>query len=179
VLDFFVGSFSIDEFKKYYSTLRNLQEYYISRTHRQPGPFELGRDEERYVESDPHYLIIWRDKGEIVGHCIWHKTSIEEMSPGNPRDDDDKECLRLLFGGEKDNLVELHELWLRTEHRGKGFDEEFFDFLENYVSMTGFDGIVYYTDHKRAVALCRKRGYREDFLDSSGLYVFALPFSID
>lgn len=179
MLDFFVGVYSIEEFKKYYSTLLDIRDYYVSRGRRRSGDFELGKDEEQYVERDPSHLIVWSNGAEIVGHCIWHETSTEEMSPGNPRDDDDRAGLMQLLGGKRDNLVELHEVWLRTEHRGKGFGEQFFDFFEDYVAVVGFDGIVYYTDNEAAVALCRKRGYKEGFLESSGWYLFALPISRD
>lgn len=179
MLDFVVGGVSIDEFKKYYNTLFDLRDYYVCRGRRQPGHFELGRDEELHIERNPNHLIIWTDEGEIVGHCIWHETNTEDMIPGDPRDDDDSDCLRHLFGGKKDNLVELHELWLRTEHRGKGFGSEFFSFFEDYVSKNGCDGIVYYSNHNAAVALCRKRGYKEAFLENSGWFVFVLPFSIN
>jgi GNAT superfamily N-acetyltransferase len=178
LLDFIVGGYSIEEFKKYYCTLSDLQTYYVSIGSREPGPFDLGLDEERHVERDPNHLIVMTNEGKTVGHCIWHETTTEEMNPGNPRDNDDRDCLRQLFGGEKDNLVELHELWLRSEHRGKGFGHQFFDFFEDYVSASGFDGVVYYTDNGAAIALCRKRGYKEALLESSNLYVFVLPFSI-
>lgn len=178
MLDFIVGGYSIEEFKKYYCTLSDLQTYYVSIGSREPGPFDLGLDEERHVKRNPDHLIVMMNEEGIVGHCIWHETTSEEMTPGDPRDDDDRDCLHQLFGGVKDNLVELHELWLKSEHRRKGFGRKFFDFFEDYISIAGFDGIVYYTDHEDAIALCRKRGYKEAFLESSGLYVFTLPFSI-
>jgi GNAT superfamily N-acetyltransferase len=175
MLQFIVG-YDLEEFKKYYSTLSDLHEFYIRRTSRDPGQFKLGDDERLYVERDNRHLIIWTDATEIVGHCIWHETSTDEMTPDDPRDDDDKETLRALFGGQKENLVELHELWLRTEHRGKGYGHQFFDFFESFVTQNGFDAIVHYSDHPGVLALCRKRGYKEAFLDSSGWYVFVLKF---
>lgn len=178
MLDFFIGSYSLEEFKKYYSTLIDLRDYYVSRTGREQGSFDLGREEEQHIERDPNHLIVWVDDGEIVGHCVWHETNAEEMIPGDPRDEDDRNNLRELFGGKSKNLVELHELWLRSDHRGKGYGHQFFSFFEDYVSDVGFDGIVHYTDHEAVMALCRKRGYREVFQKSSGWYVFALPFSI-
>lgn len=179
MLEFFVGSYSLDEFKKYYSTLFDLRDYYVSRTGREPGPMVLGQDEEQHVKRDPNHLIVWVDRGEIVGHCIWHETSTDEMSPGDPRDREDSEYLKQLLGGKKENLVELHELWLRSDHRGKGFGHQFFSFFEDYISERGFDGIVHYTDHEAVVTLCRKRGYTEAFVESSGWFIFALLFSID
>ncbi|MFW9769803.1 MAG: GNAT family N-acetyltransferase [Candidatus Thorarchaeota archaeon] len=178
MLDFFVGAYTIEEFKKYYCTLSDLRDFYVRRTGREPGPFELGPDEEGYIMRDPNHLIVWTDDGEIIGHCVWHETTTEEMIPGDPRDDDDRSSLHQLFGGEKDNLVELHELWMKTDHRGKGLGHQVFDFFEDYFSENGFDGFVYYTDHIAAINLCRKRGYEEGFLESSGWYVFVLSFSM-
>ena len=77
------------------------------------------------------------------------------------------------FDGKRENLVELHEVWLRTEHRRKRYGHSFFAFFENFVRERGFDGIVYYTDDKGGIALCRRRGYSEEFLESDEWYVFA------
>lgn len=178
MLDFIVGGFSIEEFRKYYLTLHDIQDYYVNRGLREPGPLELGEDEKRHFERDPNHLIMWSDNGEIVGHCIWHETSTEDMSLDDPSEAEVRECLMQLFGGEKNNLVELHELWLKSEHRGKGFGHQFFDFFEDFASRGEFDGIVHYTDHEAVIALCRKRGYKEAFLERLGWYVFGLPFSI-
>ena len=179
MLEFLVGAFSIEEFRKYYRTLLDLQAYYVRRTNRPSGPFDLGTDEREHIERDSNHLIMWVNEGEIVGHCVWHETSTDEMVPGDPRDEDDSQYLKQLFGGKKDNLVELHELWLKSEHRGKGFGQHFFSFFEDYISERGFDGIVHYTDHEAVVTLCRRRGYKEAFNESSGWFVFALTFSID
>ncbi len=178
MLDFVIG-YDVEKFKEYYRNLSDLQEYYISRGLRHSENFELADAERQYVENNPKHLIIWSDKGEIVGHNIWHETNTEEMTPGNPRDVDDRDTLRKLFGGITENLVELHELWLRTEHREKGYGRQFFDFFEDYVSRNEFDGIVHYSDHPGVIALCRKRGYNEEFLKDSGWFVFALQISID
>ncbi|MHA2142978.1 MAG: GNAT family N-acetyltransferase, partial [Candidatus Thorarchaeota archaeon] len=89
------------------------------------------------------------------------------------RDEDDRETLRKLFGGKRENLVELHEVWLRTEHRGKGHGHRFFSFFEYFVRERGFDGIVYYTDDIAAIALCRRRRYNEGLLKNEGWYVFS------
>jgi len=173
MLKFIVG-YNLEEFKKYYSTLRDLHEFYINRTLRDPREFKLGDDERFHVENDNRHLIIWTNSTEIVGHCIWHETNTDEMTPGDPRDDDDKETLRNLFGGQKGNLVELHELWLQTKHRGKGYGHQFFDFFESFVARSGFDGIIHYSDHPAVIAICRKRGYKEAFLESSRWYVFVI-----
>ncbi|NHJ12880.1 MAG: N-acetyltransferase [Candidatus Thorarchaeota archaeon] len=173
MLDFVVG-YDFEEFKKYYKSLGDLHKFYIKRTSRGPREFKLGDDERFHVENDIRHLIIWIDSGEIVGHCIWHETSTDEMTPGDPVDDDYKDTLRGLYGGQKGNLVELHELWLRTKHRGKGYGHQFFDFFEDFVAERGFDGIIHYSDHPAVLELCRKRGYKEAFLESSGWYVFTL-----
>ena len=65
-------------------------------------------------------LIVFMEKNEIIGHAIWHETNTEEHRTGDPRDKEDKEILRAFFGRKKD-FVELHELWLIKEHRGKGY----------------------------------------------------------
>ncbi len=178
MLEFIVG-YDIEKFREYYSTLSDLQKYYISRGLRQAEAFALGEDEKQHVENNPKHLILWIGEGKIVGHNIWHESSTDEMTPGSPRDDDDREILRRLFGGTTENLVELHELWLRTEYRGKGYGCQFFDFFEDFVSRSGFAGIVHYTDHPGVIALCRRRGYKEGFLEDSGWFVFALPISIN
>ncbi len=178
MLDFIVG-YDVEKFKEYYSKLSDLQTYYISIGSRGSESFKLGSAEKQHVKNNPKHLIIWTDGGEIVGHNIWHETSTEEMTPGDLRDVDDRNILRTLFGGTTEKLVELHELWLRSEHRGKGYGRLFFDFFEDFVSQNGFDGIVHYTDHPGVIALCRKRGYKEGFLEDPGWFVFALPISID
>ncbi|MHA2359903.1 MAG: GNAT family N-acetyltransferase, partial [Candidatus Thorarchaeota archaeon] len=171
MLEFIVG-YDVEQFKEYYCNLSDLQTYYISIGSRNSGPFKLGGAEKQHLENNPKHLIIWTDNEEIVGHNIWHETSTEEMTPGDPRDVDDRDTLRKLFGGITENLVELHELWLRTEHRGKGYGRQFLDFFEEFISQNGFDGIVHYTDHPGVIALCRKRGYKEGFLEGPGWYVF-------
>ncbi|MHA2149342.1 MAG: hypothetical protein ACXAAN_11905, partial [Candidatus Thorarchaeota archaeon] len=164
--------------KEYYNTLDDLHDYYRSRTLRDSEVFELGDDERRHIERNNNHLIIWTDNTKIVGHNIWHETTTDEMTQGEPRDDDDRGVLRELFGGAKGNLVELHELWLGTQHRGNGYGNQFFDFFEGFVSQSGFDGILHYTDHAAVIVLCRKRGYKEAFLEGSGWYVFALQFPL-
>jgi GNAT superfamily N-acetyltransferase len=111
---------------------------------------------------------------EVVGHAVWHETSTEEHHRGDPRDKDDRTNLRKLFDGRRENLVELHEVWLRTEHRGKGFGKQFFTFFEKFIHSRGFAGIVYYTENPAGIALCRQRGYRETDLESKGWKTFAL-----
>jgi GNAT superfamily N-acetyltransferase len=83
------------------------------------------------------------------------------MVPGDSCSEEDKQVLHQLFEGNKENLVELHEVWLKTEHRGKGYGNRFFEFFERFANKSGFDGIVYYSDNPSAISLCRKRRYKE------------------
>jgi GNAT superfamily N-acetyltransferase len=52
---------------------------------------------------------------------------------------------------------------LRKEYRGKGFDEKSFEFFEEFMRSKGYNRTVYYTDHLAAVAICRRRGYKEEY----------------
>ena len=82
------------------------------------------------LESGRFNLIVFRDNDETIGHAIWHETNTEEhMKGGEPREKEDKEILQGFMGKEED-FVELHELWLTKEHRGKGYGKRFFDFFE-------------------------------------------------
>lgn len=170
-LKFLIG-YDFDEFEKYYLSLDDLHTFYRTRGLRESTINELGEDERGHIESDSDHLIAWMVQYQIVGHTIWHETSTEEMTAGDPRDDDDKAALHELFGGKRENLVELHEVWLRTEHRGKRYGHRFFGFFENFVRERGVDGIVYYSDNVAAIALCRRRGYAEAFLEREGWHVF-------
>jgi GNAT superfamily N-acetyltransferase len=76
------------------------------------------------------------------------------------------------FAGPKDNIIELHEIWLRKKYRGKGYGKRFFEFFEELIGRKGYDSVVYYADHPAALAICRRRGYTEDYLESEGEYVF-------
>jgi len=171
-LEFIVGH-DIDQFEEYYIGLNDLHSFYRTRGLRESKINELRNDERGYIESDPDHLIVWRVQDQIVGHTIWHETSTDEMKAGDPRDDDDRRVLQKLFGGKRENLVELHEVWLRTKHRGKRYGHHFFSFFEDFVRERDFDGIVYYTDDVAAIALCRRREYREAFLEREGWYVFS------
>jgi GNAT superfamily N-acetyltransferase len=74
------------------------------------------------------------------------------------------------MGKEKD-FIELHELWLMKEHRRKGYGKRFFDFFEEYMRRKGYDSLVYYAFDPAAVAICRKRGYKEAYgLKEAGPY---------
>lgn len=70
------------------------------------------------LESGRFNLIVFRENAEIIGHAIWHETNTEEHRKGDPRSKEDKEILQWFMGKEKD-FIELHELWLTDEHRGK------------------------------------------------------------
>ncbi|MFX0054305.1 MAG: GNAT family N-acetyltransferase [Promethearchaeota archaeon] len=170
-MEFIVG-YDFNQFEEYYIGLNDLHSFYRTRGLRKSKINELHDDERGHIESDPDHLIIWMAQGQIIGHTIWHETSTDEMTSGDPRDEDDRDALQKLFGGKRENLVELHEVWLRTEHRGKRYGHHFLDFFESFVRERGFDGIVYYSDDVAAIALCRRRGYAEAFLEGEGWYVF-------
>ena len=137
-------SCEISEFKKYYETIRE----------------QLTNLEITLIEQDPEQLIVWREEGTIVGHTLWHKASTDEHRPGSPRDGDDKALLRELFEGKKE-IIELHEVWLKKEHRGKGYGNQFFDFFEKLMRSKQYTEIAYYAYQPAAISLCRKRGYKE------------------
>ncbi len=145
----------LEEFRSYYRTTRG----------------ELDAVEENLIKSDTNHLIIWRINEEIIGHTIWHEATTEEHRKGDPRDEGDKVILRKLLGGKK-VFVELHELWLTVEHRGKGYGKKFFEFFEDFISNRGYDSIVYYTDNPAAIALCRQRGYQEAYYEEEKWYTF-------
>jgi GNAT superfamily N-acetyltransferase len=172
-LEFVIG-YDAEQFKEYYRGLNDLHTFYRTRGLLECSSNELRDDERGHIESDPDHLIVWRVQDQIVGHTIWHETSTDEMTLGDPRDDDDREALRKLFGGRRENLVELHEVWLRTEYRGRGYGACFLSFFEDFVRERRFSGIVYYTDSVAAIALCRRRGYKEAYLENEGWYIFSL-----
>lgn len=150
----------LEEFGDYYSRTRG----------------KLGATEEYYVREDPSHLIVWRENSEIIGHAIWHESNTEEHRKGMPRDETDRRLLESLLGGKKD-FVELHELWLKVGHRGKGYGKRFFEFFEEFVADRGYDSIIYYTDDPAAIAICRQRGYRETYgveVEGRTYYVFCL-----
>jgi len=169
----FVVGCDLEEFKRYYRALEGLHDYFKSLGLSDVVEGELGSVEEYWVTKDPSHLIVWRENGEVVGHAIWHETSTEEHRKGDPRDDEDREMLERLLGGKR-GFVELHEVWLMEEYRGKGYGKKFFEFFEGFIKDRGYDSIVYYADHPVAVAICRERGYREDYLAGEGWHVFYL-----
>lgn len=163
-VNFFVGC-GFDEFRRY-----------LERTGRYKGEGELDRLE-AYLKNGLLNLIVWRLDGEVVGNALWHESNTDEHRKGDPRDEEDREALRRLLGGKRD-FVELHEVWLLDEYRGKGYGERFFEFFEEYMRRKGYDRIVFYANHLAALAICRKREYREGgsiYIDGIAEYVFYLP----
>jgi len=156
----------LEEFKEYYKRNGFAGEQ---------GTGELGITEEKIVSQNPAHLIVWRENNEIIGDAIWHETSTDEHRKGDPRDREDRRILRKLCGGKRDNFVELHEIWLMKEYRGKGYGKRFFDYFEDFVRKKGFESFVYYADHPAALAICRKRAYKEDYLKDMKEYVFYCP----
>jgi GNAT superfamily N-acetyltransferase len=118
-------------------------------------------------------LIVWRENGKIVGHAIWHESNTEEHRKGDPRDEEDRQILNRLAGG-KEDLVELHEVWLRQKYRGKGYGKQLFEFFEDFLRKRGYGSFVYYADHPTAIHICRERGYKEAFMKKEKWHVFYL-----
>lgn len=167
----------LEEYKRYYRTLDDLHNYFKTRGLTDVTFGELGSTEEEIIKRDPSHLIVWRENNKIIGHAVWHEVSTDEHREGDPRDEEDREILRKLCGGKKDNVVELHELWLRKKYRGKGYGKRFFEYFEEFIRKKGFNSIVYYADHPAAIAICRNRGWQEGFLVKEKWYVFCLSFS--
>lgn len=163
-LKFTVGD-SLTDFEDYYSTAGL--------------PWgKLGNVERSHIVSNPDHLILFEDKGKIIGHAIWHESNSEEHTPGGrPREADDRRTLRRLVGRRK-GFIELHELWVTPGRRGRGCGMKFLDFFERFAADRGFTHIVHHAFDPAALALCRKRGYREEFGVKSDmtpvLYVFCL-----
>jgi GNAT superfamily N-acetyltransferase len=161
-MEFVVGS-DPEAFRRYYETLEGVAK--------KTGT--LNGTEGKIIAEDPSHLIVWREGDKIIGHAIWHESSTSEHRTGDPRDEEDREILGKLLGGEKE-LVELHEIWLREEHRGKGYGKRFFEFFEEFIRNRGYRAIAHYVDHPAGVAICRQRGYKEGYLSSEAWYVFVL-----
>ena len=140
----FVQGCSLERFKDYYREIVG----------------EVGETELRIIGEDPRRLIVWLLDNEIVGHAIWHPSNTVAHPNGEPRECDDRRILEEDLGVAGD-FVELHEVWLREDSRGRGFGSTFFDYFESMVKEIGYRHIVYYADHPAALAICRARGYRE------------------
>jgi len=169
----FVIGCDLKEFKEYYKN-NGIHNYFRTLRLADTKFGQLGAVEEEIIKKDPSHLIVWRENDEIIGDAIWHESSTDEHRKGDPRDKEDRVILRRLLRGRKDNIVELHEVWLKKKHRGKGYGKKFFEFFEKFVKMKGFDSIVYYTDNPAAIAICRKRGYKEDYLEKEKWHIFCL-----
>jgi len=169
----FVVGCDLEEFKRYYRALDALHNYFRALGLTDVRFGELGPIEEGHIKRDPSHLIVWREDNEIIGNAVWHETHIDEF-----RDTEDKEVREVLerFLGEKKEFIELHEVWLKEEYRGKGYGKKFFEFFEGFIRKKGYDSIVYYTDHPAAIAICRKRGWKESFLPKENWHVFYLSF---
>lgn len=168
-MKFAVGC-DLGEFKKYYKELAMDMEWQDTYGCEE----DLGIIWERILTKDPSQLIVWGENNKIIGHAIWHESNTEEHRKGVPRDKEDSEILERLLGGKKD-FIELHEIWLKKKHRGKGYGKKFFDFFEEFIRNRGYDSIVYYADHPAAIAICRQRGYKEKYWKGKAWYVFYLP----
>ena len=168
----FVVGCDLEEFKRYYKQLAKDKEWQKTFGFTQ----ELGALWEKLLAKNPSQLIVWKENNKIVGHTIWHETNTEEHRKGDPRDKEDREILEKLLGGKKD-FIELHEIWLKKEYRGKGYGKMFFEFFETYIKSKGFNSIVYYADHPAALTICRKRGYNEGFLKKENWHVFHLSLN--
>jgi hypothetical protein len=155
-----------DEFKEYWSSNGYGQE---------SKGLSHDRLLEMLVDGVKHSLvklIVWREKGKIVGHALWHESNTEEHRKGSPRNRDDREALEKLLGGKR-SFVELHEWWLIETYRGKGYGNDFLDFFEVYMKSKGYVNLVFYADHPAALTAFRKHRYKEGgYLEGSKEYVF-------
>ncbi len=159
----------LEEFKRYYKKLAEDGEW------RSTFGFseELGTSWEKVLLENPSLLIVMREKGEIAGHLIWHESSTDEHRKGDPRDEEDRGVLTKL-AGKKEDLVELHEVWLRQKYRRKGHGKQLFDFFEDFLKKRGYGSFAYYADHPAAIAICRKRAYKEAYIEKEKWHVFYL-----
>ena len=120
----------------------------------------LGPTEERLIVENPERLIMWRDECVLVGHTIWHTSNTRVHPDGEPREADDRRILEEELNIVGD-FIELHEIWLGDDYRGRGYGSSFFDYFEGMVKQKGFKSIVYYAGHPAARSICKKRGYCE------------------
>lgn len=80
----------------------------------------LGLTESRLIEENPDHLIMWRDVGVLVGHTIWHPSNAKVHPDGEEREAEDRRILEEELSVVGD-FIELHEIWLSDDHRGKGY----------------------------------------------------------
>jgi GNAT superfamily N-acetyltransferase len=158
--DFQEFGYTLDEFRK---------EFIITS--------DISDNAEEIIREDPSHLIAFRENQEILGWAIWHESSTIEHREGDPRDELDRKIFVKLANGEKD-VIELDELWLKKKYRGKGYGEQFFEFFEKFVYEKGYNIMVYYADDPAAIALCRKRGYKEEFNEEFKWFTFCKTIEI-
>jgi len=170
----FVVGCDLEEFKRYYKTA-GLHDYYKAVGITDVVYGELGAIEERIIKKGPSHLIVWRENDTIVGDAVWHEESIDEFTK-YPQDKEVAEALEKLLGTERE-FVELHEVLLEKKYRGKGYGKMFFEFFEAFAREKGFASVVYFTGDLAAMAICRKRGYKEaclSFQEKEKWHVFCL-----
>ena len=149
--------YDIDKFKEFYKDVRDN---------------ELEEFEIEFLREDPTQLIVWGENQQIFGWIIWHASNVKDHGDGTTRDEEDTEILTKIIG-ENEEFIELHELWLRKEYRGKGYGKQIFDFFENFVSEKGYKHVVYYAFDPAAIHICRKRGYKEEFYKKQQWYTLS------
>lgn len=153
------------DYKKNGYTFNELRKEYIEEVG------NLGEEDEELIKDDPSHLIVMLEDYKILGWAIWHESNTREHRPGYPRDAEDVKILEDLANGSQE-IIELHELWLKKDHRGKGYGTQFFDFFEKFVLEKGFNKLIYYAYNDSAINLCRKRGYKESFYGEVKWYTF-------
>ncbi|UCE11063.1 MAG: GNAT family N-acetyltransferase [Candidatus Thorarchaeota archaeon] len=165
-VEFKMGEEVDEEFLEYYSTTM---------------PWRFGPTEEKHIRSDPNHLITWRLSGRIIGHAIWHESSATEHTPGDKRTEQAISIHEQLMDRDTE-FIELHELWLGVDYRGRGYGSAFIDFFEDFMRELGHNEIVHYTDNPSAIALFRIRGYKEAYgvVDGDNIWnVFYLSLDVD
>ncbi|MFW9770862.1 MAG: GNAT family N-acetyltransferase [Candidatus Thorarchaeota archaeon] len=160
-MEFIVGF----DFEKFGTNLSELRKEFLD-------TIEISDDiEETIVREDPSHLIVWRKDQELIGWAIWHESYTNEHRKGYPRVESDRRILENLIG-EKKEIIELHELWLKKKYRGNGYGKLFFKFFEDFLTSMGYKSIAYYTDNPAAISICRSRGYKEEYNKDLNEYTF-------
>ena len=123
------------------------------------------------IVKNPSYLIVMLLNKNVIGWAIWHESDVSNHRKGHSRDVLDSEILIKLIGMKKD-FIELHELWIMEKFRGFKYGTQFFAFFEDFVKKQKYNSIIYYADHKAAIEICRKRGYKELYNSELKWYTF-------